>query len=288
MTGFGAGSAELGGLTIRTEIRAVNHRHLLVKTRLPAEFAHLESDVDGLLRKKLQRGAVTVSIQVTRTESPSNVTIHAEVAKRYQALTKKLQKELGLSGELSLPDLMGLPGVVGSADQGAAGEREAKAVLKCVGQAASSMIAMREVEGDALAKDLEKNAKAVEKLVARIDKQMPKIVKAHHENLQRRVSDLLGKAGSVDSADLARELALLADKLDVSEEVSRLDSHLGQLRTMLGKGGSIGRKLDFLAQEFFREANTIGSKCNDADVAHMVVDLKTYIERMREQVQNVE
>jgi len=288
MTGFGAGSAELGGLTIRTEIRAVNHRHLQVKTRLPAEFAHLESDVDGLLRKRMQRGAVTVSVQVTRTESPSNVTIHADVAKRYKSLLGKLKKDLSLAGELEVSDLVNLPGVVGSADQGAAGERETRALLKAVGAAAGSMVAMREVEGEALAKDLEKNAKAVEKLVARIDKEMPKIVKAHHENLQRRAGDLLGKAGSVDASDLAREIALLADKLDVSEEVSRLESHLGQLRTLLGKGGSIGRKLDFLAQEFFREANTIGSKCNDADVAHMVVDLKTYIERMREQVQNVE
>ena len=146
---------------------------------------------------------------------------------------------------------------------------------------------MRTREGTALANDLLKNSKVIKRVHGQITRRMPKVVKAYHANLARRVEELIGR-GSLSEGDLAREVALIADRLDVSEELSRLDAHLEQLAELLEKGGAIGRKLDFLSQEFFREANTIGSKCNDATVSHHVVDLKTHIERMREQVQNVE
>ncbi len=137
-------------------------------------------------------------------------------------------------------------------------------------------------------RDCEKNARAIQRQVKGIRKRMPKVLSEHQRNLQQRVTDLLGNRGAVSEADLAREMALLADKLDVGEELVRLDSHLDHLEKLLAKGGAVGRKLDFLAQEFFREANTVGSKCSDAKVTHTVVDLKTSIERLREQVQNVE
>jgi uncharacterized protein (TIGR00255 family) len=147
---------------------------------------------------------------------------------------------------------------------------------------------MREVEGKSLLADLRKNAKKVASLVATIEKRMPVVVREHHESLRKRVEELLDGRVSVRSEDLARELALIADRMDVGEEITRIKSHVDQWESLLAKGGAVGRQLDFLVQELLREANTIGSKCNDAPVAHAVVELKTLIERLREQVQNVE
>jgi uncharacterized protein (TIGR00255 family) len=147
---------------------------------------------------------------------------------------------------------------------------------------------MREAEGRHLRSDLERNASAIEKVVARIAKRMPQAVLAHQKKLHERVEELIAGRGAVQAEDLAREIALIADRMDVSEELSRLDSHIAQLRALLERSGPVGRQLDFLVQEMLREANTIGSKCNDAQVAHGVIEVKTSIERLREQVQNVE
>ena len=165
--------------------------------------------------------------------------------------------------------------------------KETKAVLGAVKAALADLLASREAEGVSLERDLRKNLSAVEGLRVRISKRMPGVVKTRQRDLSKRVATLMDQRGSFDD-DLAREISILADKLDVSEEVVRLESHVERMSSQLDKGGELGRQLDFLVQEMFREGNTIGSKCNDAKVAHMVVDLKTYIERMREQVQNVE
>jgi uncharacterized protein (TIGR00255 family) len=157
-----------------------------------------------------------------------------------------------------------------------------------VDQALARMLEMRTAEGMALAADLRRNAAELEKLAARIQKRMPSIVRGHRTALAKRVQALLGGKVPVTGADLAREVALQADKLDVAEELARLASHLQQLERFVERGGRIGRQLDFLVQEIFREVNTIGAKCSDATVAHWVVEAKTRVERLREQVQNVE
>jgi uncharacterized protein (TIGR00255 family) len=167
-------------------------------------------------------------------------------------------------------------------------EREARLLRQAVDGALEALGEMREREGAALARDLRRSAKSIAALVQRIAKRMPQVVRAHHEALKQRVGELLeGRAAPAD-AELARELALLADRLDVTEELTRLSSHIGQLDVLLERSGAVGRQLDFLVQEFLREANTVGSKCSDAQVAHLVVELKTWIERLREQVQNIE
>ena len=232
---------------------------------------------------------MTVSVQASRVASPESVTLNTEVAERYTKLLTQLAKKLGLDNELELEDLVQLPGVIGTTGGEEDSEALAKQLLKLVSQAVVALIEMREVEGSALQGDLEKNAQASAKVAARIEKRMPTVVRTHHKNLKKRVTDLMGETNAkVSDADLARELAMLAERLDVSEELSRLESHLEQFDKMLAKGGVIGRKVDFLVQELQREANTIGSKCNDAQVAHAVVELKTLIERVREQIQNVE
>jgi len=287
MTGFGAAQAGAGGIGARAEVRSVNHRHLQAKLRLPPEAGHLEPEVDALVKRALGRGAVTVVVHLSREGRAAAGRVDGDVAAAYAKRLRAVSAELGLDSDVSLRDLLGLPGVVAARDD-AADPRLDRLVLRAVKAALGELLGMREREGAAMLADLRRHAGAIEKLTARIAKRMPTVVRAHQATLRRRVADLVGDADSVASTDLAREIALIADRLDVSEELTRLEAHLGQLERLLVKGGAIGRKLDFLAQEFFREANTIGSKCSDAKVTHIVVDLKTSIERLREQVQNVE
>jgi uncharacterized protein (TIGR00255 family) len=288
MTGFGLGEVEADGLVVRTEIRSVNHRFLQARFRLPSEFADLEPRVDALIKKVLARGAVTLTVNSTRSAAPTAVKVDEEVAARYVSLLRKAGKGLKLEDDLRLSHIAALPGVVAARADEKGHQRESKAVLQSVELALQSLLAMRQVEGENLEQDLRKHAKLITKLCTSIEKRMPKVVSQHHAAMLVRAQKLLGDAAHLETRDLAREVAILAEKTDVSEELARLQSHLAQLDSVLTKGGEVGRKLDFLVQEFNREANTIGSKASDAKVAHAVVELKTHIERVREQVQNVE
>jgi uncharacterized protein (TIGR00255 family) len=291
MTGFGAASVAKGKIVARVEVRSVNHRHIQVKTRLGSEQSHLEPAMEALVREKLERGSISLSATVEREAAAGAARVNAEVARRYQKLLMSLAKELRLEGGVRLDTLIGLPGVIGSAEDDSRREAEDELLLGCARKALEELLKMRAREGASLLADLRKNTAGIAKLVAGIEARMPEVVREHHESLRSRVELLLnGQSGrvAVRPEDLAREVALLADKMDVGEEIARLTSHLGQWESLLSKGGSVGRQLEFLVQELLREANTIGSKCNDAKVAHAVVELKTLIERLREQVQNVE
>lgn len=288
MTGFGAADGSGGPVAIRAELRSVNHRYLQVKSRVPLELVHLEPEIEALVRKKLSRGAVTAHVAVECAPGAAVATVQAEVARSYKLSIEAMAREVGLDGPVTLDHVLGLPGVVFVDMASEATRRQGKAVLRIVGEALERLIEMRAREGEAMEADLRKNANSLARTVGRIEKRLPQVVKRAHRALAQRVDDLVGDLASVAPADLSRELALIADRADVSEELSRLESHLAQLDQFLQKGGVIGRKLDFLVQEMFREVNTIGSKCGDAKVAHLVVDAKTAIERLREQVQNVE
>lgn len=288
MTGFGLAEAERDGLVVRVEVRSVNHRFLQVKLRLGGEFADLEPQIDALVRKRCARGAVTVATQVVRTPGASGLLVDEQVAARYVRELRTLAGRLEVSDDLGLAALAQLPGVVAATSDPKRHRREAKLVLEVVDAALERLSEMRRTEGRNLERELRKHLLAITRLRARIEKRMPSVVRQHHLALRKRVAELLDRATVVPAADLARELAVLADRMDVSEELARLDSHLSQLDSLLERGGEAGRRLDFLVQELFRETNTIGSKCNDAKVAHAVVELKTHIERIREQVQNVE
>jgi uncharacterized protein (TIGR00255 family) len=286
MTGFGAAAGEAAGRSLRIEVRAVNHRHLQVKMRLAAELVGLESEIDALVRKRLRRGMVNLTAQIERASRGIEQSIDVAAAERYREVLAELSLRFGGGGAIPVETVLALPGVIAApADQEIT---DAKPVLKLVAAALDELEALRAAEGAAIAADLRRNAATIAKLVARVGKRMPKVVREHQAQLQKRVADLLGDAAGVDPKDLAREVALLADRLDVSEEVERLKCHLEQFERFVERGGDAGRKLDFLVQEIFREANTIGSKCSDAQVAHLVVDVKTHIERLREQAQNVE
>jgi uncharacterized protein (TIGR00255 family) len=291
MTGFGAASITKGRIVARVELRSVNHRHLQLKARLSSEQAHLEPALEALVREKLERGAVSVSATIEREAAAGAARVNTDVAKRYQKLLQGLAKELKLEGGVRLDTLIGLPGVIGSAEDDSQRETEDELLLGCAKQAIEELVKMRAREGASLLADLRKNTKGIAELVASIEVRMPAVVREHHESLRERVALLLDGQSprvTVRPEDLAREVALLADKMDVGEELTRLTSHLEQWEGLLTKGGAVGRQLEFLVQELLREANTIGSKCNDAKVAHAVVEMKTLIERLREQVQNVE
>lgn len=288
MTGFGAATVADGAFSVRAEVRSVNHRFLQVKTRLPSELAHLEPEVEALAKKALERGAVTIHVDVERAAATEIAKVDVAVARAYRDQLRSLARELEIGAEIGLDMLVHLPGVLATPDERAEVEREAKLVEKGVKEALAALVKMRETEGRTIAADLAKHSDGIAKLVAKIEKRMPKVVVEHHKALQKRVDVLLGGRDVVKQADLARELALLAERMDVSEELARLSSHLVQAEALFAKDKPVGRELDFLVQELLREANTIGAKCNDATIAHAVVELKTLIERLREQVQNVE
>ena len=300
MTGFGAGRVEAVledecQLTVTAEIKTVNHKHLQAKVRLPNEYSSLEPAIDKLVRATLARGAVQMSVEVARIGGDAGLTLDGKLAKRYLDLQAELQSELGghsLAPIESMVDLIRLPGVIVQSGTSAAGALDAEgaevqAVMGAVSGALEQLMEMRRAEGDAMRRDMTVNGDAIARIVEEISTRIPEVVKHHRARLVERVGELSSHPGTTE-ADMAREISLLSDRLDVAEEISRLHSHLEQLGSLLAGGGAVGRKLDFLAQEFFREANTIGSKCSDAEVAHLVVELKTHVERLREQVQNVE
>ena len=289
MTGFGAAASEdIGGYALRIEVRSVNHRHLLIKTRAPSEFLFLEGQIEKLAKKKLFRGSVAIHIKQDH-QATHQARVNQEALKNYRNELEALARDLELDPIRSLDSLLSLPGVIdATVDHGDQVETLTKPLLGLVEEALDHLVEMREAEGLSLTNDLKKNAQALAQVVEKIEGRMPEVVKTHQAGLEKRVQDLLDGRASLEPSDLAREVALLSDKLDVSEEIARLESHLNQLDLFLKEGGDIGRKLDFLVQEIFREINTIGSKCSDADVAHWVVDAKAYAERLREQVQNIE
>ena len=246
MTGFGAASLAENGLEARVEVRSVNHRHLQVKARLPSDASHLEPEIEALVRRSIERGAVTVTVALRREERASIAGVDLDVARGYQRMLGELATSLGLDQPVRLETILDLPGVVVPRDDGGSREEEQALIERCLEDALRTLVAMRTAEGKSLETDLVKNTHAIAKIVAKIEKRMPQAVKAHHRALQKRLSELLGR------------------------------------------GQPVGRQLDFLVQELLREANTIGAKCNDAVTAHDVVELKTLIERLREQVQNVE
>ncbi len=290
MTGFGAAAATAGGAEARVEIRAVNHRHLQVKSRLPQALAHLEMQIEAAVRAKLSRGSITIGVDVERPRGPA-ARIDEKALRAWCVEIARATKAAGLEADYSLETLLGLPGVLAANDRDERGDADEALVMGALTGALEGLDSMRMREGKALAADLKKNGKAIREVAKKLEKRMPKVVGEQHAALKKRVAELLdvGKtARQPNDSDLAREVALLADKMDVAEELTRVASHIAQFDALVASDAPAGRPLDFLVQELFREANTIGSKCNDAEAAHLVVELKTLVERLREQVQNVE
>ena len=289
MTGFGAGRAQAGGESVAVELRSVNGKFCDVRAHLPRELAGLEPVVARIVKSRVARGVVDVNV---RREAPGSVRgaaprVDLGLAAAYAKALREMRAELGLSGELTLHDLVGLEGVVGLSEIVADPEPAAKALERALADALDALDDMRRREGEALARDLSVRLGAVETGAAAIRAAAPQSVEAYRERLAARVAEL-SRGVPADPARLAQEVAFFAERVDVSEELTRLASHLGQLRALVASDVPAGRRLEFLVQEVNREVNTVGSKSQNAGIAAQVVEVKAELERVREQIANVE
>jgi uncharacterized protein (TIGR00255 family) len=287
MTGFGAGRGAVNGEEIDVEIRSVNHKFCEVKVRVPRELSALELEAAKVVKDRLARGGVEVTIRRASGSGGLAPRVDVALAEAYARAFGEIQARLGLPGAVTLSDILRSDGVVRLDERQIDVDAARGALGEGLSRALEALVAMRGREGEALSGDLDSRLATVEELVARVAEQSPRVVEAYRTRLAERVAEL-ARGIPTDPTRLAQEVALFADRTDVAEEVTRLRSHIAQARALLASGEPAGRKLDFVVQEMHREANTIGSKSQSADLSGVVVSLKAEIERMREQVQNVE
>jgi uncharacterized protein (TIGR00255 family) len=286
MTGFGAADGLVGDARATVEIRTVNHRFFSPTLKLPAAFGRWEGEIRELLRQKIARGHVTLTARIDR-DSTAPVIDETRLA-HYLTALKALQKKHKLAGELDLSTLLRLPDVI-AAPSDEIEPRDGDALVKLVGKAADNLTAMRKAEGAQLSGFLLERVEVIESRLAKTEKRAPVRLKEQHERIKRTVGELVGGAG-VDPQRIAQEIAILADKLDIVEELDRFRSHLSAFRdtTRSKTSDPVGKRLGFILQEMVREANTIGSKANDAPILEDVIAIKEELERIREQVENLE
>ena len=284
MTGQGSAITTADGTTVSVEIRAVNNRHLKIHLRCPDSLIAIESAIEKCIRNVATRGTVNVNIKVEKHSRAGDFSIDLELLASYR---EQLQSEA--TSEVSTEALLSLPGVVTSNSADRSSEAKRKLILNTVEDALVQFNQMRTSEGEALSSDFNLQLKRLEDLIVKIRERAPIVIQRYSDRLAEKLNQLLQQHNvTLSDSDLTREIGIFADRCDITEELVRLDSHLGQLREVMQSEQSEGRKLDFITQELFREINTIGSKANDATIANCVVESKTVVERIREQVQNIE
>lgn len=290
MTGYGAAEHVDGGVNYRVELRSLNHRYLKISIKLPEFLQSLESDIEGFIRGRIARGSVTCTIRVRDGEGMSLRPVNRAAVQHYVDELCGVRIPPGASVSVDLATIATFPGVCEPTGLDDA-ERQSHlaALLVVVGQAADGLVAMRRQEGESLRSDVDACCNAISETAAKVAARSPVVVDEYHERLKARVETLMKKGGFDLAADgLAREVAIYAERCDIGEEISRLASHLEQFNELCDRGEQVGRTLDFLTQELLREANTIASKSNDRQIARHVVEIKGWIDRLKEQVQNVE
>ena len=291
MTGFGASSVRSGDLTVSTEIKTVNNRYMKISLRVSDGYGFLEPRIESLIREKISRGTVNILVRITKEYKAGDTKINDTLLRTYFEQVQAVGASLGVQSALSLDKFLELPGVV--QEERLLSDEHNKhaeiAVVQAVQEAMLELQKMRKIEGESMRKDLSENLAILETEIADVEKLAPNVVKSYRQKLAERIGKVMSENNlMLDTADLAREIALFVDKSDISEETVRFRSHLVQFAGVLAKEDCCGRKLDFLTQEMFRETNTIGSKSNDAEITRHVIEMKTVIERLREMLQNVE
>lgn len=288
MTGFGRGEASDAAFAITVEAKAVNHRYLDVAIRMPRELTILEEELRGLIRQQVSRGRVDVFVKlVAREADVKAVKINTALADVYLQQARTLAAEHDLAGGLTVAELLRLPEVIQLAEAELDLDVARQLLLSAGEQAASGLAEMRAVEGRGLADDIQAYLQNILQQLVVIEARSPLVVEEYRLRLQTRLQELLPE-GLLDAGRLAQEVAIFADRACIAEETVRLRSHLSQARSMMTAPDAVGRKLDFLVQEMNREINTIGSKANDGEIAKLVVEMKSDLEKIREQVQNIE
>ncbi|MFN3165446.1 MAG: YicC/YloC family endoribonuclease [Phycisphaeraceae bacterium] len=293
MTGFGEANAGADGISYTLELRSLNNKFFKLAARLPEEITGLEAELEQALRKQVARGSFVLTVKLKiddeRAASKINEAVLLSYLGHLETVRDKVQDH---AVNIDLTQLLALPGVLQPAqDTEQMIARARPVVLGLLDAALGKLKQMRTAEGAALAKDLAGQLDAITRLLSTIRERAPLVIDEYHEKLSRRVGELLAKAElNVNEPDLLKEVAVFADRADITEEITRLGVHVDQFREIIAAEADTpaGRTLDFLAQEMLRESNTIGSKCNDAPISKCVVELKSAIDRIKEQVQNVE
>lgn len=290
MTGFGRGEYSDGKRSITVEIKSVNHRYGDINVKMPRRYSFAEETIKSTVKKYISRGKVDVSISVENlTEDDVTVKLNTMVARQYVENLNELRSEFDLYGDVTLQFLATLPDVM-KAVPDVEDEDEIKAAIRIpVEEAAKNLDAMRCVEGEKLAEDLLMRGGLIQDFVKKIEERSPQVTVAYTEKLRERIKELIGNNVTIPEDRILMEAAIFADKCSITEELVRLNSHMIQLRNIINKSNQpVGKKLDFLVQEMNREANTIGSKANDIEITNLMLEIKAEIEKIREQVQNIE
>ena len=288
MTGYGSAKGTVAGFAITIELRSVNNRYLDLGIKLPRGFLFAESEIKNYIQQKVSRGKLDFFLTLDSVESDqTRIRVNSRLAEAYRNAITEIGQNLELPNSVSALDIARFSDVLSlekeELDQAAFLEQ----LMPLLDTALLDFNAMRSREGEKLAKDLLQKADRIEDMVLAVERQAPNTVSAYRERLEAKLREVLNDTAVAEERVIA-EAAIFADRVATDEETVRLHSHLSQFRKMMAEGSPIGRKLDFLIQEFNREANTIGSKCQDSEIAYLVVDLKSEIEKIREQVQNIE
>jgi len=288
MTGFGSASGQVDGIAYVVEVRSVNNRYFKASMKLPEFWSKADVEIEQVLRRQLTRGSVTASVRMRIPEDKTAYRVNRTALASYLQQLRALECGDSLL-RIDLAGIMQLPGVCEPPPLEDIVEATRGALMKLVEQAVDALVAMRQREGALLRADLLANVAVVEEQLSVVALRSPSVVREYHARLTARVAELMN-AGSLplDTEQLTREVAVFAERCDVAEEIHRLAAHTAGFREAVDSPEPAGRKLDFIAQEMLREANTIGSKSNDADIARAVVEIKTAIDRIKEQAANAE
>lgn len=288
MTGYGSAKGQTGGLEITVELKSVNNRYLDTSVRLPRSFLFAEDAVKSAVQAHISRGKVDVFVSIdTSLTDDMTVKVNEPLLKGYIEAIRHISEEYSLANDLTALSVSRFPDVLSVEKKDLDAEAISAALCEVTERALCDFDAMRLREGEKLRDDVLSRLETIDALVSTVERESPKTVAEYRSRLEQKMAEVLGTAG-IDESRILAEAALFADHIAVDEETVRLRSHMAQLRTMINGNSPTGRKIDFLIQEFNREANTIGSKCQNSDIAHVVVDLKSEIEKIREQIQNIE
>ncbi len=288
MTGYGGAKGSCEGFDISVELKSVNNRYLDCSVRLPRSFLFAEEAIKACVQRHISRGKVDVFVSVSSTGDDSLVvSVNEPLAKGYAEAIKQISELCGLSNDATALSIARMADVLSVEKKEADKDILAAGISEICEEALAEFDAMRIREGKKLSDDVEERLVTIENYVSAVEKRSPETVAEYREKLWKKMSEVLSSA-TIDEQRILTEAAIFADKVAVDEETVRLRSHIAQMRGMLAGGSPIGRKMDFLIQEFNRESNTIGSKCSNSDIAKIVIELKSEIEKIREQIQNIE
>lgn len=290
MTGFGRGEYNDGKRNMIAEIKSVNHRYSDISVRMPRRYQFAEDAVRSTVKQHISRGKIDVQISVEYiAESDIKVELNKPLAEQYIQNFKVLKDEYGVQGEVTLELLSGMPEVLKQSSDVEDEDEIRQSIIKATDAAAENLEKMRAVEGEKLAEDLLERADLIKAMVSEIEVKAADLPGIYKEKLRARIDELLDGASVVPEERLAQEVAIFADHADITEEITRLRSHMDQMKSIINESkGADGKKLDFLVQEMNREANTIGSKANDLGITEVMLRIKSEVEKIREQVQNIE